>query len=156
MGTQGPELQEERRYKVTYHTYLASNCRTHQALSVPYPSEALAVMKVVFIVRARAKAVPREVLVVKTSQISIPRKLKVSLMTGSLVFLCRVERCYVAVMLMEILQKRTNIKSVAAALEAAWITGFNEKTIRGYRKEFFENHGTFMINREESVSDSAS
>ena len=39
MGTQGPELQEERRYKVTYHTYLASNCRTHQALSVPYPSE---------------------------------------------------------------------------------------------------------------------
>ena len=77
-------------------------------------------------------------------------------MTGSLVFLCRVERCYVAVMLMEILQKRTNIKSVAAALEAAWITGFNEKTIRGYRKEFFENHGTFMINREESVSDSAS
>ena len=113
-------------------------------------------MKVVFIVRARAKAVPREVLVVKTSQISIPRELKVSLTTGSLVFLCRVKRCYVAVMLMEILQKRTNIKSVAAALEAAWITGFNEKTIRGYRKEFFENHGTFMINREESVSDSAS
>ena len=46
-------------------------------------------------------------------------------------------------MLMETLQKRTNIKSIAAALEAAWITGFNEKTIRGYRKEFFENHGTF-------------
>ena len=39
-----------------------------------------------------------------------------------------------AVMLMETLQKRTNIKSTAAALEAAWITGFNEKTIRGYRK----------------------
>ena len=49
-----------------------------------------------------------------------------------------------AVMLRETLQKRTNIKS---ALEAAWITGFNEKTIRGYRKEFFENHGTF---RDES------
>ena len=48
-----------------------------------------------------------------------------------------------AVMPMETLQKRTNIKSTAAALEAALITGFNEKTICGYRKEFFENHGTF-------------
>jgi len=56
-------------------------------------------------------------------------------------------RKMLAVMLMETLQKRTNIKSTAAALEAAWITGFNEKTIRGYRKEFFENHGTF---RDES------
>ena len=48
-----------------------------------------------------------------------------------------------AVMLMETLQKRTNMKSTAAALEVALITGFNEKTICGYRKEFFENHGTF-------------
>ena len=42
---------------------------------------------------------------------------------------------------------KENIKSTAAALEAALITGFNEKTICGYRKEFFENHGTF---RDES------
>ena len=45
-----------------------------------------------------------------------------------------------AVMLMETLQKRTSIESIAAALEAAWI---NEETIRGYRKEFLENPGTF-------------
>ena len=44
----------------------------------------LVMMKVVFIVRARTKGVPREVLAAKTSQISIPRKLKASLMTGSL------------------------------------------------------------------------
>ena len=44
---------------------------------------------------------------------------------------------------METLQKRFNIKSTAAALETAWITGFNEKTIRGYRKDFFENCGSF-------------
>ena len=46
-----------------------------------------------FIARARTKGVPWEVLVAKTSQILIPRKRKASLMTGSLVFLCRVERC---------------------------------------------------------------
>ena len=53
------------------------------------------------------------------------------------------DRKMLAVMLMETLQKRTALKSTAAALEAAWITGFNEKTIRGYRKEFFENGGRF-------------
>ena len=52
-----------------------------------------------------------------------------------------------AVMPVETLQKRTNIKSTTAALEAALITGFNEKTICGYRKEFSENHGAF---RDES------
>ena len=57
-------------------------------------------------------------------------------MTGSLVFLYKM----LAVMLTETLQKRTNIKSIAAALEVASI---NEKTTRGYRKEFFENPGTF-------------
>ena len=44
---------------------------------------------------------------------------------------------------METVQKRFNVKSTAAALEAAWITGFNEKTVRKYRKEFFENRGKF-------------
>lgn len=48
-----------------------------------------------------------------------------------------------AVMLMETVQKRFHVKSTAAALEAAWITGFNEKTVRKYRKEFFENRGRF-------------
>ena len=52
-------------------------------------------------------------------------------------------RKMLAVMLMETVQKRFNVKSTAAALEAAWITGFNEKTVRKYRKEFFENRGKF-------------
>ena len=52
-------------------------------------------------------------------------------------------RKMLAVMLMETVQKRLNVKSTAAALEAAWITGFNEKTVRKYRKEFFENRGKF-------------
>ena len=79
-------------------------------------------------------------------------------MTGSLVFLCRVTRCYVVVMLMEILQKRTNIKSTAAALEAAWITEFNEK-----KRLFMVTERSSLriialseMNREESISDSAS
>ena len=50
-------------------------------------------------------------------------------------------RRMLAVMLMETLQKRFKIGSTAAALEAAWMTGFNEKMVRGYRKEFFERRG---------------
>ena len=48
-----------------------------------------------------------------------------------------------SVLLMETVQKRFNIKSGAAALEAAWMTGFNEKTVHNYRKQFFENRGKF-------------
>ena len=48
-----------------------------------------------------------------------------------------------AVLLTETLQKRFNIKSTAAALEAAWVTGFNEKMVRYYRKEFMQNKGKF-------------
>ena len=44
---------------------------------------------------------------------------------------------------METLQKCFKIGSTAAALEVAWMTGFNEKTVRGYRKEFFEHQGIF-------------
>ena len=33
------------------------------------------------------------------------------------------------VMLMETVQERFNVKSTTAALEAAWITGFDEKTM---------------------------
>lgn len=36
-----------------------------------------------------------------------------------------------------------SIKATAAVLEAAWITGFNEKNIRYYRKEFMVNKGKF-------------
>ena len=52
-------------------------------------------------------------------------------------------RKMLAVMLMETLQKRIKVGSTQAALEAAWITGFNEKTVRTCRKEFFERGGEF-------------
>ena len=39
-----------------------------------------------------------------------------------------------SVLLMETLQKRFKVKATAAALKAAWITGFNEKTVRYYRR----------------------
>ena len=58
-----------------------------------------------------------------------------------------------AVMLMETLQKRRNIKSTAAALEAAWVTGFNEKWIQ---KSSLKIMALSEMNREESTSDSAS
>jgi len=35
-----------------------------------------------------------------------------------------------------------------AAQEAASITGFNEKTVRLYRKEFFEQKGNFKESRQ--------
>ena len=57
------------------------------------------------------------------------------------------DRKIFSVLLMETLQKRFNIKAIAAALEAAWITGFNEKTIRYYNKEFMENRGKFKEER---------
>ena len=69
----------------------------------------LAMMKVVFIVRARTKGVPLEVLAVKTSQISIPRKLEASLMTGSLYSLpLQSHKMQAVIMPMETLQKRTS------------------------------------------------
>ena len=43
------------------------------------------------------------------------------------VSLSLLDRKMLAVLLTETLQKRFNIKSTAAALEAAWVTGFNEK-----------------------------
>lgn len=44
------------------------------------------------------------------------------------------DRKMLAVMLSVILPKRFNLTSTSGPLEAAWITGFNEKTIHGYRK----------------------
>ena len=52
-----------------------------------------------------------------------------------------------AVMLLMILQKRLKFTKLSSALESAWITGFNEKTIRGYGKEFLENSGKFEEER---------
>ena len=53
------------------------------------------------------------------------------------------DRKMLAVLLAETLPKRMKIKSTQAALESAWITGFNEKTVRNYKKEFFERGGKF-------------
>ena len=49
------------------------------------------------------------------------------------------DRKILSVMLSVTLQKRFGIKATRAALESAWITGFNEK-IRNYR-EFFSIKG---------------
>ena len=48
-----------------------------------------------------------------------------------------------SVLLTETLMNRLKMKSTAAALEAASATGLNEKTVRKYRKEFYENKGSF-------------
>ena len=51
-----------------------------------------------------------------------------------------------ALMLSAVLLKRFNLLT-AGALEAAWVTDFNEKTICGYRKDFLANNGTFKEER---------
>lgn len=51
-----------------------------------------------------------------------------------------------SVFMMQTLQKR-NIKATAVALEAAWITGFNEKTVWYYSEEFIENKGKLLRSR---------
>lgn len=53
------------------------------------------------------------------------------------------DRKMLSVMLCVTLQKRFKMTATASALEAAWISGFNEKTVRGYRKDFFDNKGSF-------------
>ena len=50
--------------------------------------------------------------------------------------LCLYDRKMLAVMFSLTLQKRFKLTATAAALESAWVTGFNEKTVRGYRKVF--------------------
>ena len=52
-------------------------------------------------------------------------------------------RKMLSVALVESFMTRLKMKSTAAALEAASITGLNEKTVRRYRKEFYENKGHF-------------
>ena len=53
-----------------------------------------------------------------------------------------------AVLLMESFKKRLNMCVMGAAQEAASITGFNEKTVKLYHKEFFENEGHFKETRQ--------
>ena len=52
-----------------------------------------------------------------------------------------------SVVLIESFMTQLNMKSTTAALEAASITGFNEKMVRRYRKEFYDNKGHFKVER---------
>ena len=113
----------------------------------------LAMMKLVFIVRARTKGVPREVLVAKMSQ--IPRKLEASLMTGSLYSLPLQSRKMQAVMPVETLQKRTS--SLQLLL---WKLPWSQDSMKRLFVVTERSSLTIMalsdMNQEESISDSAS
>ena len=53
------------------------------------------------------------------------------------------QRQMLSVILMEHFRNRLNFSAKAAATEAGSIIGYNEKTVRRYRKDFFENEGEF-------------
>jgi len=53
-----------------------------------------------------------------------------------------------AVLLMQSFRTRQKMSVRDAAQEAASITGFNEKTVRLYRKEFFEQKGNFKESKQ--------
>ena len=116
---------------------LSLNRCLHQAIQPPQQLFILiqATTRAAFIARTRTKGMARKVRTTRMCPNLILRKLKVFVMTGSLVFL--------SAMLMEMLQKRTGLKSTAAVLKASWITGFNKKNICGYRQELFEHGGGF-------------
>ena len=90
---------------------------------------------------ARMKGTTREFQITKSPTLRL-RKLK-NVFDDRVLTLPLESRKMLSVLLMETFRKRFQMKITAAALEAAWITGFNEKTIRIYRKDFFENHGVF-------------
>ena len=48
-----------------------------------------------------------------------------------------------AVVLMETFKKRMGLNAKDAATEAGSVVGFNKKTVRGYRNDFFQNKGHF-------------
>ena len=50
-----------------------------------------------------------------------------------------------SVILMEHFKHRLNLNVKQAATEAGSIVGFNEKTVRHYRSDFFENEGQFSV-----------
>ena len=53
-----------------------------------------------------------------------------------------------AVSLMYYFQKRQKLNVKDSALESAYITGFNEKTIRNYRNDFFLHKGKFSDSKQ--------
>ena len=55
----------------------------------------------------------------------------------------RLKRKPFSVLVMSYLQKRHKLSVNVSALESAFITGFNEKTIRGYKKDYLSNKGRF-------------
>ena len=59
-----------------------------------------------------------------------------------------IQRKTLAVLLMQTFQVRQKMPIADAAQEAASISGFNERTVRRYRKEFFENKGRFPESRQ--------
>ena len=57
-------------------------------------------------------------------------------------------RKMLAVLLMENFQKRQNMSIMNSAREAASIIGFNERTVRKYRTEFFDGKGKLKESRQ--------
>ena len=58
------------------------------------------------------------------------------------------QRKTLAVLLMHSFRVRQKLSVTGAALEAASITGFNERTVRKYKKQFYENRGKFPESRQ--------
>ena len=58
------------------------------------------------------------------------------------------QRKTLAVLLMQSFRIRQKMSVMDAAQEAASVTGFNEKTVRLYRKEIFEQKGNFKEGRQ--------
>ena len=50
-----------------------------------------------------------------------------------------------AVILMEHFKNQLNLNVTATATEAGSIVGFNERTVRGYRSDCFENEDHFTV-----------
>ena len=50
-----------------------------------------------------------------------------------------------SVILMEHIKNRLNLNAKQAATEAGSVVGFNEKTVRRYHNDFFENQGDFSV-----------
>ena len=60
----------------------------------------------------------------------------------------RLDKKYLSVLLFQCFRNRHQMNICDAAVEAAYIAGVNERTIRGYKKEFFENKGSFKESRQ--------
>ena len=60
----------------------------------------------------------------------------------------RLDKKYLSVLLFQCFRNRHRMSICDAAVEAAYIAGVNERTIRGYKKEFFENKGSFKESRQ--------